>query len=240
MKGIRTNLFAISEDILQRKKTRSQIIRYAFIYEEKYGYEGLESIEKFLEEYFYICLGQVAVSSHLGKSQIETAILANFRLTSVELKSEIYNCGVSHDQKLDQMMRLDEPDSLDSPQMEQTVLQTIGLLTPFISYDFVFDSVEPRYLKDVTKDSQRFTLEMWGDNVFDCCYFSGEDMRNKPFHYRRACLERKGFKLHPEGKFVHDKSIAVIDSYSYQIGGQGGCYEILLGTNIRVKKKNIW
>jgi acylphosphatase len=155
---------------------------------------------------------------------MEQKLLSNYRITSDE---SFYFKPVQK-----QLVQLVEVFAV----IPDCKLQNIAIAEPCVQYDYIFDPFFEREIIQIKKGSNIFVVEQWDKVAVDCIYTTIDDVSSKPFHYRRAILQNNGFDLCQPVKDVQDGSILVIDSYAYNQKGDGGYMEIVLGTNINVKK----
>jgi len=94
---------------------------------------------------------------------------------------------------------------------------------------------EVRTMEVVSRQGNRFVVERMGKEVFDCIDISVEDnIKGKPFHYRRAKLEAHGIEVKKPMSNPQDGDFFVNDYMPYRPGEIGGYFERVLGTVINV------
>jgi len=94
---------------------------------------------------------------------------------------------------------------------------------------------EVRTIDVVTGQGKRFVVEKMGNEVFDCIDTVVEDnIRGKPFHYRRAKLEAYGVQVKKPMLNPREGDFFVNDYIPYRPGEIGGYFERVLGTVINV------
>jgi len=214
----------LSVDVNESMKLRKQLRRYVDIYVRRYDLKDTIDLTQFIENRFLLENGVVVVRSDTSVDELEQKLLSNYRITSDE---SFFFKPVQ-----EQLVQLVEV----LVKVPECTMQNIAVAEPCVQYDYVFEPFFEREIKEIKQGSNIFVVEQWDKVAVDCIYATAEDVSNKPFHYRRSVLTKYGVEIKQPVIEVKDGSILVIDSYSYNQKGDGGYMEVVLGTNINVKK----
>jgi len=221
----RQNVIPISENVNEREKLRKQLQRYINIYVKRYDLEAIDNLADFMDKWFYIDKSEVVVRSHTSAKEIEQKLLSNYRVVVVD---NFYVRPILEEVviKMDTIQKVPECD-----------MQSIAVADPGVQYDFILEPFSDRLLIKKEINENVYVIEQWDGQAVDCVYTTEEDVSRKPFHYRRSILEKNGIQLRPVVKQIVDGSMLIIDSMVYNQKGEGGYMEVVLGTQINVKKK---
>lgn len=218
------NVIPISENVKEREKLRKQLQRYINIYVKRYDLKAIENLVEFIDQWFYIDKGEVVVRSNVSVNEMEQKLLSNFRVVVTE---NFYVQPV-----LEHVVKKMDT-TIDVPKCN---MQSISVADPGVQYDYILEPFSERLLVKQEINENVYIIEQWDGKAVDCVYTTEDDLSRKPFHYRRSILKKQGIKLRPVVKQIVDGSMLIIDSRVYNQKGEGGYMEVVLGTQINVKK----